>query len=242
MTIRMVCRASFDAYRGKYDQFRFARSGLQTIRLAESCGGRFEISGIQHLANTKGPFVIVSNHMSILETYVLGAMVVPFHPMTFVVKGALLRYPVFGRIMRAIKAIGIERQNPREDLKRVFVEGRKCLDEGLSIVIFPQSTRSTHFDADAFNSLGAKLASRTDVPVLPLALKTDFVANGKLFKDFGSVDARKTLHFKFGPPCSPTGTGKKEHLELMDFITCQLKEWGAAVHGRAPEDRAGAIE
>ena len=59
------------------------------------------------------------------------------------------------------------------------------------------------FDPGAFNSLGAKLAARSGVPVVPIALKTDFSGLGPVVKEFGRIDRTRTVHFRFGElvPC-----------------------------------------
>ena len=75
--------------------------------------------------------------------------------------------------------------------------GVERLKAGISIIVFPQTTRMTQFDPEQFNSIGVKIAKKAGVPVVPLALKTDAWANGKFLKDFGAVDPRKEVHFTF---------------------------------------------
>jgi 1-acyl-sn-glycerol-3-phosphate acyltransferase len=131
--------------------------------------------------------------------------------------------------MRSVKRIPVGRVNPREDLKAVLTRGAEYLRAGVSVVIFPQSTRAVTFDAEAFNSLGVKLAERAGVPVIPLALKTDFMANGRLIKDVGPVDPRKTIHFAFGAPLRIEKNDKAAHQAVVDFVATRLREWGGSV-------------
>jgi len=168
--------------------------------------------------------------MSMIETMVLpGALVLPFHDVTTVVKDDLLRYPLFGAVMRALDPIAVTRRNPRDDLKQVLEKGTHELRAGRSVVVFPQATRAAGFSRSAFNSLGVKLARRAGVPVLPVALKTDFQQNGCLIKDLGRVDRTKTLYFKFGPVMPATGTGRETHEAVVRFIAENLKDWGVQV-------------
>jgi len=181
------------------------------------------------MSTQKGPLVYIANHMSMLDTLVLPCILLAFKEITFVVKESLLNYPVFGSILRAVNPIAVTRRNPREDLKVVLNQGKKLLSKGHSIVIFPQATRSDTFDAESFNSLGVKLARQAGVPVVPIALKTDFQQNGKIIKDMGPVNPRKTLYLKFGEPLAVEGGGQVTHRAVVAFIIKTLSAWGADV-------------
>jgi len=119
----------------------------------------------------------------------------------------------------------VGRDNPREDLKIVFEEGQKRLEADISIVIFPQTTRSVEFDPKKFNTLGVKLAKRCNVPVVPFALKTDAWGLGRHIKDFGPIRPEKTVHIHFGEPMAVGGSGKEEHNTVVAFIEKNLAEW-----------------
>lgn len=217
------------ARKGLYDQKAWARSSFGVIRIVESAGGKFKISGMQSMAGHQGPMVYVANHMSLVDPLVLPCVLLAFKPVAFVVKESLLRYPVFGTILQAVNPIAVTRRNPRQDLKVVLSQGQALLSKGLSVVIFPQATRSDVFDAEAFNSLGVKLARRAGVPVVPIALKTDFQQNGRLIKDMGPVNPKKTLFLKFGEPLTVEGGGQATHRKVVDFIAQNLINWGADI-------------
>ena len=104
---------------------------------------------------------------------------------------------------------------------------------GGSIIIFPQATRSVEFDIEGFNTLGVKLASRNGVPVVPVAIKTDFQRNGKWIKDMGPIDPQKTLYFKFGEPLPVEGKGRKTHQQVIEFISQNLLAWGGSIKEKA---------
>jgi 1-acyl-sn-glycerol-3-phosphate acyltransferase len=121
--------------------------------------------------------------------------------------------------------IVVGRSDPRKDLEAVMNGGAELLAKGISIVIFPQSTRSLEFKPEEFNSIGVKLAKKAGVPVVPVAIKTDFWGNGKLIKELGPIDSNKTIHIKFGEPFSVTGNGKEENSRIISFIQSSLSEW-----------------
>ena len=74
--------------------------------------------------------------------------------------------------------------------------------------------------------MGAKLARRAGVPLLPLALKTDFMGIGKVIRDCGRLDRSRQLHFKFGQPMQIEGNGKEQHEATVNFIGDNLRAWG----------------
>ncbi|MEW5803454.1 MAG: hypothetical protein AB1847_15280, partial [bacterium] len=80
------------------------------------------------------------------------------------------------------------------------------------------STRHTHVDPEHFNTLGIKLAKRAGVPVIPIALKTDFWGIGKLVSDIGPIGKHRDIYFAFGEPMTIQGSGKEEHQQIISFI------------------------
>lgn len=220
--------------KGIFDRDGYLTRSWKSLDVAESAGGRFEVSGLAHLAAAPGPVVIIGNHMSSLETIILPGLILPFKDVAFVVKQSLTVHPVFGPIMCSVKHIAVGRDNPREDLKQVLTRGSELIQQGVSVVIFPQATRSVEFDVEGFNTLGIKLAARTGVPVVPLALKTDFMANGKWIKDMGKVHPERTIHFEFGESFKVPGNGRDEHVAVVRFIASRLQQWGGTVKGVVP--------
>jgi 1-acyl-sn-glycerol-3-phosphate acyltransferase len=226
--LRLFCivfRASRLAKKNCYDGSDWMESSYEVMQRLEKVGIRIEISGIENLVGVRGPAVIIGNHMSMMETLLLPAMVQPVKPVTFVVKEKLLSYPVFKHIMLSRNPIAVTRTNPRQDLKTVLNEGLDRLKKDISIIVFPQTTRSHTFDARQMSSIGVKLAKKAGVPIVPLALKTDCWQNGKRIKDFGKLDVTKTAHFAFGEPITVEGKGDAEHVAVNAFIAGKLKEW-----------------
>jgi 1-acyl-sn-glycerol-3-phosphate acyltransferase len=231
--VSIFTHASILARRGKLDNERWAWFSYRILKTVESVGGRVHISGLESVARCQGPLVYIGNHMSLLETLLMPGIALAFNKVTFVIKEELRHYPIVGHVMRALKLIAVSRKNPREDLKVVLREGHKFIANGGSIVIFPQATRSVEFDAQAFNTLGVKLASRAGVPVIPVAIKTDFQSNGKLIKDMGRVYPERTLYLKFGEPISVEGKGRQAHQQVIDFISQNITAWGGKVKGNS---------
>jgi len=220
-----VLRTRKEAIKGIYDTKAWADSSFEIFRFIEKTGGRFHITGMENITKSPGPVLFISNHMSTLETMIFPGIIAPLREVTFVVKESLVKHPLFGDVMRSRNPIVVGRTDPRKDFEAVMNGGINLLNKGISIIIFPQSTRNLEFKAEEFNSLGVKLAKKAGVGVVPVAIKTDFWGNGKWIKELGPLDRQKPIHIKFGEPFHITGNGKEENQKIVDFIQTSLKEW-----------------
>jgi 1-acyl-sn-glycerol-3-phosphate acyltransferase len=222
----VVFKTRKQAIKGIYDTKAWSDSSIYIFRFIEKAGGVYRISGMENISKDPGPVVFIGNHMSTLETMVLPGIIAPHREVTFVVKESLVRHPLFGHVMKSRDPILVGRTDPRKDFEEVMTKGMELLSRGVSIIIFPQSTRSVEFKPEEFNSLGIKLAKKAGVNVVPIALKTDFWGQGKLIKELGPLDSKKVIHFKFGDSFPITGSGKNENQKIIEFIQEALKEWG----------------
>ena len=225
--IGVVFRSSRKAKQGEYDDVQWTHSSHDTRRHLEAAGLRITVEGIQHVRALDGPCVFAGNHMSMLETVVLPGFIRPFLPVTYVVKQSLVEVPVFSDVLKTRDPITVGRTNPRADLQVVLEEGLKRLKDGISIIIFPQSTRTVNFNRKEFNSIGVKLARRAKVPVVPVAIRSDTWSKAKVgIKDFGPLDPSKPVHIAFGAPIEVTGRGQEAHDQTVEFIESNLTRWG----------------
>lgn len=126
----------------------------------------------------EGPYVIVSNHSSYLDIFFMHS-VLPKHPFLFLGKGEILGYPIIRTYFKGLN-IPVHRKD-RVKAAKSFVMAKKAVQEGWSIVIFPEGTipdddnpKMIPFKAGAF-----KLAKSLNVPIVPIT----FTNNYKLFSD-----------------------------------------------------------
>ena len=103
--------------------------------------------------------------------------------------------------------------------------GCERLQNGISIIVFPQTTRSETFEPEHFNTIGIKLAKRAKVPVIPIALCSDAWSNGTPIKEFGKIIPEKAVYYQFGEPLEIQGRGNAEHEAIVAFITERLADW-----------------
>jgi 1-acyl-sn-glycerol-3-phosphate acyltransferase len=236
----VVFQSAATARRGNFDNDAWYAASLRVRESFERAGASVTVEGTANIARLEEPCVFIGNHMSTAETFLLATMILPFRPVTFVVKRSLVEYPIFKHIMRSRDPIVVGRENPRDDLKAVLNGGRDLLAKGVSVVIFPQKTRTVEFDREAFNTIGVKLAKRAGAPIIPLALKTNAWSNGRLFKDYGRFLPEEEVRFAFGEPIRIEGPDRLAHQTVVAFIESHLREWGVPIREASPDPTAAA--
>jgi 1-acyl-sn-glycerol-3-phosphate acyltransferase len=223
--IGLCAKCTIQELFGTFDYEKWAAATYTSIAFAEKIKGRLIIEGFVERAAYDGPVVYVSNHMSTLETMMLPVTLLSINQISIVLKDSLAKNFFVGKAFDRLGCIGVTRKNARQDLQTVLNVGAERIEGGNSVLLFPEGTRQDVFDPKKFNSLGSKLAHRAGVPVVPIAVKTDFLGTGKLIKDFGAVDPSKPIHIACGPLLSPELGAKEMHSRCVEFIDGKLKEW-----------------
>lgn len=125
---------------------------------------RFRISG-EFPKNPRNPYVMVSNHESFVDILLISHL--PWE-MKWLSKTENFKIPVAGWNMRLAKDIELVRGD-RESGSRAMVECAKRLDQKVSVMIFPEGTRSYEGDLLPFKVGAFRLAIEKQLPILPLA-------------------------------------------------------------------------
>lgn len=128
-------------------------------------GIRWQVIGEHHLPN--GPAVVLSKHQSAWET--LFFMFYLPRNVCFVYKRELNRIPFFGWGLALLNMIPIDRAKARDAFEQVVTTGQQRLDEGRWPLLFPEGTRIAPGAASRYRQGGAALATRCQVPVIPIA-------------------------------------------------------------------------
>jgi 1-acyl-sn-glycerol-3-phosphate acyltransferase len=132
-------------------------------------GVRLHITGLENIP--KGPILIVSNHQSYADIPIVTAVI--NRQAGFVAKAELARLPIFGKWIIAVRSVFIERNDARASLKAIEA-GIALLEQGFSLGVFPEGTRSKGPQMGDFKKGSLKLATKTGVPVVPIAISGSF--------------------------------------------------------------------
>lgn len=114
----------------------------------------------------EGPYIVVANHSSVLDIPILMGLPTP---MRVLAKKSLIRAPVMGWYMGFSKQIPIDMSDPR-DVEATLDRCLDALNNGISVVIFPEGTRSEDGQLQKFRRGAFRLAKDTGFPVLPVSI------------------------------------------------------------------------
>lgn len=111
------------------------------------------------------PAFLVANHLSWVDILVLGAHLGP----TFVSKHEIARWPLLGHLSRVTGTIFVDRGRRRDTL-RVLREIDRAIDEGATVLLFPEGTSSRGGAVRPLKPALLEWAVQRDYPVHAVAL------------------------------------------------------------------------
>lgn len=167
---------------------------------------RIQIEG-REKAQRKVAYVIISNHQSVLDILIMNCLRYRFR---WISKIENYRIPIIGWYMRMAKYIVVDRGN-KESKYEMLNKSAESLRQGISIMIFPEGTRSKSRQIQPFKLGAFQLALMTDKPILPVILD----GTGDVLPKHGIIFNNKiTLKIKVLNPVHPGsfGTGDPEEL------------------------------
>jgi 1-acyl-sn-glycerol-3-phosphate acyltransferase len=171
----------------------------------------YRIEGAHNIPDQ--PCVILCKHQSAWETF---ALQVIFPLTSFVYKRELHWLPFFGWGIKLMPFVAIDRAQGKAALKQVAERGKERLDDGYSVVIFPEGTRLPPGEEREFKIGGAWLAAATKAPVVPVALDS-----GECWPRNAFLKKPGTVTVSIGPVIDPSG-------RKVAQINTAAEEWIAA--------------
>jgi 1-acyl-sn-glycerol-3-phosphate acyltransferase len=162
MALVFAVTAPFD--RGRYVAGRFFRLlGVTSVKLNPLW--RFETAG-PILADPRRPYVAVANHESWADIFLISHL--PWE-MKWISKEAMFKIPLFGWMMQMAGDIQL-RRGERASTAAAMNAARDRLAKRVSVMIFPEGTRSRDGDMLPFKDGAFRLAIETGAPILPLVV------------------------------------------------------------------------
>ena len=216
---------------GRLTTERWAEYCFSTVTTAEALGMNVTVEGFENRQAVKGPVMYIANHMSMTETILLPPIILAFSPFSYVAKASLAHLPFLEKAADHMRMVPISRVSPREDLVNILRVGTERIKGGDSFLIYPQGTRCEVFSRKKYSSIGAKLAERAEVPIVPIVVDTRCQPTrkrgllAKVFKDFGPVDTSLDIRVACGPAI-PLGRAKDMHEAAFDWMATKLESWG----------------
>jgi 1-acyl-sn-glycerol-3-phosphate acyltransferase len=126
---------------------------------------RFRVSGLVP-ENRRLPYVVVANHESFVDILLISHL--PME-MKWMSKSEFFKIPLLGWMMRLAGDIRLERGDTKAGV-RALQEARDRLDKNVSVMVFPEGTRSKTGELQEFKTGAFRLAVQAGAPILPLAV------------------------------------------------------------------------
>jgi 1-acyl-sn-glycerol-3-phosphate acyltransferase len=180
------------------------------------CHVDYQIDGWHHAREIKSG-IIMSKHQSAWETFFLSSS---FDQVAMIIKKELLWMPFLGWGLGLLSPIAINRKDTKSAMQQIIQQGKRCLEAGRWVVIFPEGTRVASGQIGEYRIGGARLAVATGYPIVPMAHNA-----GRLWPRKKFILRPGLIRVVFGPPIDPQGKTAEEVLELTkNWIENQMLE------------------
>jgi 1-acyl-sn-glycerol-3-phosphate acyltransferase len=165
---------------------RIARRWAKVALLAT--GVKVKVEGLEQIGG-KGPYIFMSNHQGGYDIFALHGHL-PFD-FKWLAKKELFSIPFFGWTLTAAGYISIDRKGSR-DTVRAMNEAAQRIRDGMSVVIFPEGSRSPDGSIQPFKKGGFTLAIKSKVPIVPVAVvgSREIMPKGRITVNSGKITIR----------------------------------------------------
>lgn len=191
----------------------FLTSCLAVLKFV--CRIDYHVEGLEHIPKDRAG-IILSKHQSTWETFFLPLI---FHDPAVIVKRELLWVPFFGWGLAASDPISINRGKKGTAMQQIIAKGKKCLAEGRWILIFPEGTRMAPGAVGKYKLGGARLATATGAPIIPVAHNA-----GRCWPRRKFIKQPGTIRVVIGPIIESQGrTAEAVMAEAKNWIETTMK-------------------
>ncbi len=172
-----------------------------------AAGITFDVQGLENIPDGRA-CIYMPNHISNLDPPAL----MPYLPGTPVVmlKRSLMRIPILGIAMRLGRFIPVDRDGNRESAMQAAKTSAEVLQDGLSLLIFIEGTRSRTGRLLPFKRGPFHLAQSAGAPIVPIAIW----GTETMMKKGSAAITPGTAHIRFLPAIE-----SKDYPRRNDLLT-----------------------
>ncbi|MBN1354060.1 MAG: 1-acyl-sn-glycerol-3-phosphate acyltransferase [Candidatus Omnitrophica bacterium] len=176
---------------------------------------KLKIRGLDNIDSRKA-YVIVANHQSLADIIILYKTHMQFK---WVAKESLFKVPFIGWNLSLIKHIKLLRGN-FGSIKKVYRDAIQWLRRDVSVLFFPEGTRSDSDELNKFQNGAFKIAIKEKKPILPIQIvgTREVIAKGSWFFNPNVSGGLTVL-----PPIDTTGLKISDFARLRDTVYGKFK-------------------
>jgi 1-acyl-sn-glycerol-3-phosphate acyltransferase len=178
--------------------------------LVKLTGSNVTVSGEENIPKDTA-VLFVSNHQGNFDIPLLLGYIQK--PKAFISKIEVKKMPFIGTWMEQLNCLFMDRKNVRQSVKAIN-EGARLLQNGTSLVIFPEGTRSKGDDMSEFKAGSFKLATKSGVPIIPVTINGSY----KIMEQQGFWIKPTSVHIEVHPPIYPQQQEAKNLARLSEQI------------------------
>jgi 1-acyl-sn-glycerol-3-phosphate acyltransferase len=199
---------------GRYTVGRWFRRAAVTA-VALNPLWRFRTSGVR-ITDPRRPYVAVSNHESYADIFLISHL--PWE-MKWLSKEEVFRIPFMGWMMRMAGDIGVKR-GQAASRAHALEQIRDRLRKGVSVMVFPEGTRSPTDEMLPFREGAFRAAIEAGAPVLPIVVAgtRHAMARGSLVFNNATAEARVL------EPIETAGMTMKDMPRLRNEVRQRIQE------------------
>ena len=207
---------------GKINRHAHDISCLRIVQFAFKCvlfisGTKTNVTGLENIPKDE-PVLFVGNHQGIFDTVIAYSMMPNLTG--FVAKKEIEKVPFLRVWMRLLYCLFLDRQNMKEGLKTILKGIELVKDKGISMVIFPEGTRSKTEEMGPFKEGALKIAEKSGCKIIPMAQKN---TRAILENQYPRIKKAHTA-IAFGKPIDISTLTKEEKKFLGAYVQNIIKE------------------
>jgi 1-acyl-sn-glycerol-3-phosphate acyltransferase len=173
--------------------------------LKKLCYIHYAVEGLENIPKEQVG-IVLSKHQSTWETFFLPLI---FHNPAIILKQELLWIPFFGWGLASTDPISINRSAKSSAMQQIITKGKKSLAAGRWVLVFPEGTRVAPGVVGHYKLGGARLATATGYPVIPVAHNAGHCWPRRRF-----IKRPGTIRLVIGPLIESEGRTADEVLKL----------------------------
>lgn len=193
---------------------RIVQWALRTVGILS--GAKIRVYGQENIPQDEA-VLFAANHNGIFD--VVATYPLMHRPTGFVAKDVVAKVPLLSVWMRRLHCLFLDRHDPRAGMQMIL-DSIELIKSGISVLIFPEGTRSKDGKLGEFKPGAVKMAAKTGCAIIPVAITgtRECLEGRKLFR------FRHPVTVTFGAPIYPKDLDKEQQKFLAAYVQGKVEE------------------